>query len=245
MYCARCGAWNPDESDYCARCGRRIEPEEAPSSRRGIAPCAAMGLLVVAMTAVLLGAAGFLFRDRAYRAWVAFNGGLTSATATPTLIPTAEPSPSPRGLTATPTPIPLPSTLASPTPTYVSASTHAPTTQPTVTSTPAVRTFKAVYRQCVPHGFSLGSVKGQVFDKKGQVIVGAKVRIRINDYDWKSDANPATTNGSGWYEWTLEVGQKIKFVELTVDGKSVPFSPQGIEVKSTAGCFQRVDFVEE
>jgi hypothetical protein len=91
----------------------------------------------------------------------------------------------------------------------------------------------------------LGSVKGQVFDKKGNVIQGAQVRITIDGYDWKSDANPATTNPDGWYEWILAVGQKIKFVELTVDGKPVPFSPQELEVTTTGGCFQRVDFVEQ
>ena len=105
--------------------------------------------------------------------------------------------------------------------------------------------FRLIYRQCVPHGSSLGSVKGQVFDSKGKVIVGARVRIRINDFDWQSDANPATTNADGWFEWTLETGQKVKFVELIVAGRSVPFSPNDLEVEAQGGCFQRVDFVEQ
>ena len=102
-----------------------------------------------------------------------------------------------------------------------------------------------MYKQCIPHGFGLGSVKGQVFDKGGKIIPGAKVRITINGYEWRSEANPATTNQDGWYEWTLEVGQKVQFVELFVGGKSVPFSPKGFEVEARGGCFQRVDFVEE
>jgi hypothetical protein len=88
-------------------------------------------------------------------------------------------------------------------------------------------------------------VKGQVFDKKGAVIAGAKVRITIDGYDWKSDANPATTNGDGWYEWILQIGQKVKFAELIVDGQAVSFSPTDLEVKATGGCFERVDFIEQ
>jgi hypothetical protein len=87
-------------------------------------------------------------------------------------------------------------------------------------------------------------VKGQVFDKKGVVIPGAKIRITIDGYDWKSDANPAATNGDGWYEWILQVGQTVKFVELIVDGQPLSFSPADLEVKATGGCFQRVDFIE-
>ncbi len=88
-------------------------------------------------------------------------------------------------------------------------------------------------------------MKGQVFDKKGAVIAGAKVRITIDGYDWKSDANPATTNGDGWYEWILQVGQKVKFAELIVDGQAVSFSPPDLEVKAIGGCFERVDFIEQ
>jgi hypothetical protein len=88
-------------------------------------------------------------------------------------------------------------------------------------------------------------VKGQVFDQEGSVIPGARVRITINGYEWQSAANPAVTNFDGWYEWTLEVGQKVQFVELTVDGKAAAFSPVGFEVEARGGCFQRVDFFEE
>jgi len=91
----------------------------------------------------------------------------------------------------------------------------------------------------------LGSVKGQVFDKAGKVIAGAKVRITIDDYEWQSDANPATTNSEGWYEWVLEPRQRVKFVELIIDGRSVPFLPKDFEVMANSGCFQRVEFIEE
>jgi hypothetical protein len=135
------------------------------------------------------------------------------------------------------TPIPSPTASEVPVPTLSATPTEKPT--------PRARTFKLVYGECVPHGFSLGSVKGQVFDKSGKVIPGARVRITINGYDWESAANPATTNSAGWYEWVLEVGQMVQFVELIVDGKSVPFAPQGFEVRATSSCFQRVDFVEQ
>ncbi len=143
--------------------------------------------------------------------------------------------------TATPLPPPSPSLTATQTPTLAPALSPTPTSTPT----PPERTFKLVYRNCTPHAQSLGSVKGQVLNKQGIVISGAKVRISIDGQDWKSDANPATTNADGWYEWILQVDQKIKFVELTVDGQAVSFAPRDLEVKSTGGCFQRVDFVEE
>ncbi len=70
------------------------------------------------------------------------------------------------------------------------------------------------------------------------------MRITINGYEWNSDANPARTNQDGWYEWILEPGQKVQFVELLIGDQSVAFSPVGFEVEARGGCFQRVDFVE-
>jgi len=232
MYCPNCGAWNQEESEFCANCGRPLGGKK-PQRRSGPGLCLllALGLIVVVLIAVGVGAV--LLRGRLTAAWRGFVSQPTPTAVVPTAPPTQLPA------SATPTVLPSATATASVPPTA--------TAVPSVTPKPTVaqRTFKLVYRQCVPHGLSLGSVKGQVFDKNGRVIAGAKVRIRINDFDWKSDANPATTNGEGWYEWTLEVGQKVKFMELTVAGRSVPFSPQGFEVKSQGGCFQRVDFVEQ
>jgi predicted nucleic acid-binding Zn ribbon protein len=232
MYCANCGAWNQEESVFCANCGRPLaEKQTQRKARIGLCLLLVLGLVAVVLIVVVVGA--LLLRERLSAAWQGFV-----SQPTPTLMVAATP-PTQTAILVTPT---LP---PSPTPTlYVPPTT---TPMPTVTPKPtaAQRTFKLVYKQCVPHGSSLGSVKGQVFDKSGRVIPGAKVRIRINDFDWKSDANPATTNAEGWYEWTLEVEQKVKFMELTVAGRTVPFSPEGFEVKSQGGCFQRVDFVEQ
>ena len=234
MYCPYCGAWNPEESKYCAKCGQRLQSPAQESSGIGT------GLIVViaAVTAgALIAIAAFLARDRLTRAWQGFFARPTEVAA----IATSTASPVPVRPTATLPPTVLPSPTSTAVPTATPSLTRAPETTPT----PKQRTFKLVYRDCVPHGFSLGSVKGQVFDKAGRVIPGARIRITINGYEWKSDANPATTNSEGWYEWVLEPGQKVQFVELIVDGRSVPFLPSGFEVKASGGCFQRVDFVEQ
>ena len=197
-------------------------------------------VIAVAATLVLVAAiavGAFRMRDRLTHAWQSFFAQPTPIVATPTPSST----PVPISATGTPLPSPTPSPTASATPTPIPALSPTPTPTPT----PPLRTFRLVYRNCIPHALSLGSVKGQVFAKSGKVIPGAKVRITINGYEWQSDANPANTNPDGWYEWTLEAGQRIKFVELIVDGQSVPFAPHDLEVIATGGCFQRVDFVEQ
>jgi hypothetical protein len=232
MYCSNCGAWNQQESEFCGNCGQPLG-EKKPRRTAGSGLCLplALGLVVVVLIAVGIGAV--LLRGRLAVAWQGFVSQPTPTALAPAAPPTQLPASS------------TPTVLPSPTPTAYVPPTATPVPTATPKPTAAQRTFKLVYKQCVPHGSSLGSVKGQVFDKSGRVIPGAKVRIRINDFDWKSDANPATTNAEGWYEWTLEVGQKVKFMELTVAGRSVPFSPQGFEIESQGGCFQRVDFVEQ
>jgi hypothetical protein len=238
MYCTHCGAWNPDESKYCAKCGRRLEEVQGTPKAgewQRYAPVVAGAALVVLTLLVCLGI--YAARDRLSDT---FQGWLSSPTAAP-----ATPSPTLTSEQVPPTSAPTATATAGPTstPTPVPTATSVPT--PTPSPTAKERAFKLVYRDCIPHGFSLGSVKGQVFDRSGQVLPGARVRITINGYEWQSAANPAVTNVDGWYEWTLEVGQKVQFVEFIVDGKSVPFSPTGFEVTATSSCFQRVDFVEQ
>jgi hypothetical protein len=238
MYCPACGAWNPDESKFCGRCGKPIPRGELKSGSGGFS-CLPVAIALVLILIAVAGVGGFLMRDRLLSAW----RGLTAAP-TPAL-PTATEALSPTqvAVLATATAVPSPSPTAVPTATVLPTPTTPPTETPT--PTPRPRTFKLVYRDCIPHGLGLGSVKGQVFGTGGTVIPGARVRITINGFAWQSEANPASTNGEGWYEWILDVDQKVQFVELIVDGESVPFSPQGFEVVATAGCFQRVDFVEQ
>jgi hypothetical protein len=235
MYCTNCGAWNPEESKYCAKCGQRLEATEPQS--RTIPTSLLVGLAALLFVAIIVVVGGFLARDRLLRAWDSFFARPTEIA----VLPTATGTPVPIAPTTTPTL--EPTHTASPT---VPATPSPPATATAaVTPTPQGRTFKLVYLDCIPHGLSLGSVKGQVFDKDGKVIPGAKVRITINGYEWESDANPATTNGAGWYEWILEVGQDVQFVELVVDGRSVPFTPDDFEAEARASCFQRVDFIEQ
>lgn len=236
MYCPYCGAWNPEDSKFCGKCGRRLQIISRSGQGAGRSWCL-LTAIVAAFFLLIVAVIAFLLREQLVLVW---QGLVASPTAT-LVIPTAAPSPTemPVPATATPSPSPSPSPIATELPT--------PTASPTATETPLPpqRTFKLIYRNCIPHALALGSVKGQVFDKTGRVVPGAKVRITINGYEWQSDANPATTNADGWYEWVLEPGQKVKFVELIVNGKSVPFTPRDLEVTATPGCFQRVDFVEQ
>ncbi|MFQ6058102.1 MAG: SH3 domain-containing protein [Anaerolineae bacterium] len=110
---------------------------------------------------------------------------------------------------------------------------------------PPPQVFEIEYRGCIggtPK--NIGVVKGQVFDRRGRIIVGARVGIWIDGYWWDSPANPARTNEAGWYEWNLTVGQRVRFVSLTVGGRPVSFTPSGFEVRATGGCFQHVNFRE-
>lgn len=236
MYCPSCGAWNPDDSRFCGKCGRPVEGTR-PSRHGGSGLClitVVAGVLVLLATAAV---AAFTLQDRL--------GGLWPGRVTEPTQVAVSPTPSATQVPILPTEAPPPSPTASSTATPTSTPTPDVSSTPTPTPTPPRGTFQLLYRGCIPHGQSLGSVKGQVFDRTGAVIAGARVRITIDGYDWQSDANPATTNVDGWYEWILAVGQKIKFVELVVDGKPVLFSPQELEVTTTSGCFQRVDFAQQ
>ena len=217
------------------RCGRTLPSESQPPPHQGRGACLVAAIASVLFLVTLIAVAAFLLWDPLSTAWRGLFGRPTPAVATLTPFPTTLPPVA----TGTATPSPSPAL----TPTLVPSAT--PSVPSMETATPQARRFKLVYGDCIPHGSGLGSVKGQVFDRNGQVLPGSKVRIKINDYEWVSDANPATTNQDGWYEWTLEVGQKVEFVELIVGGLSVPFSPMEFEVTARSGCFQRVDFVEE
>ena len=253
MYCPSCGAWNPDDSRFCGKCGRPVQTAGGARARFGGDGARARGGLCLATLVAsvllalgILAVGAFVLRDQLGSIWprpaitptdvtVSITPSATTALAESTRTPL--PSTSPTEAQQSITPPPVATATLRPTPEL------SPTPAPTPTS--AQRSFSLVYRGCTPHGQSLGSVKGQVLDKSAQVIPGAKIRITVDGYDWQSDANPATTNADGWYEWILQVGQKVRFVELTVDGRAALFSPQDLEVEATGGCFHRVDFIEQ
>lgn len=107
------------------------------------------------------------------------------------------------------------------------------------------RMFVIEHHGCVGHDSQLGVVKGQVFDKHGNIIQGAAIKIAIDGGAWNDPANPARTNEDGWYEWWLGVGQRISFLQLDIQGVPAQFGPKSFEVETRAGCFQYVDFREQ
>jgi hypothetical protein len=107
----------------------------------------------------------------------------------------------------------------------------------------ATSQFVIQYKGCIGGpSRGIGPVKGQVFRRSGQIIVGAVVEILIEGQ--RGIVPPGRTNQDGWYEWNLTPGQRVRFVSLVVDGRPVAFTPANFEVVSTGGCYQWVDFVE-
>jgi hypothetical protein len=109
-----------------------------------------------------------------------------------------------------------------------------------VSGTAAALEFQADSRGCISHNQRLGQVKGQVFDRNGNIIVNARVEITV---DGQSNVVPVgRSNEDGWYEFTLNPGQVVRFVRLEVGGRNVGFAPADLQVTSQSGCYQRVDF---
>jgi hypothetical protein len=104
--------------------------------------------------------------------------------------------------------------------------------------------FALEYLGCIPHDFELGSVKGQVFDRAGNVIHGAQVEMWLNGSRWDDSANPAATNEDGWYEWIIVLDQGVQLSALFVDGRRVSFSPRDLVVITKRGCFHHINFIQ-
>lgn len=102
-------------------------------------------------------------------------------------------------------------------------------------------TFVIQYNGCIG-GLSkgIGQVKGQVFDRNGNIIVGAVVEVTVEGI--AGVVPPGRTNEQGWYEWNLTPGQRIRIVSLEVGGQSMSFTPSDFEVVSQSGCYQHVNF---
>ena len=68
-------------------------------------------------------------------------------------------------------------------------------------------------------------VKGQVYDKNGQLITNGRALVGISvNGDYTSSTsfrNPLPTNADGWYEFYVSEGQTIRVVKLFVDGTEV------------------------
>jgi hypothetical protein len=157
-----------------------------------------------------------------------------TATPIPTLTPTETPTTTP---TATPTPTDTPVVIVIPT------STDTPTV--VATATPVGLSFAVEYLGCQPHDLFWGSVKGQIFDRQGGVIPGAKVKIWIDGHYWDDAANPAPANQDGWYEWVLALDQVIRLAALYIDNQEVAIYPDNLEVPSVSWCFHHVNFRQQ
>jgi len=215
-----------------------------------IAVLAATALCVCGALAVVVLAPGPASRQAAPQATATPVATVAVSTATPvptdtsTVAPTATPTPTP-----THTPTHTPTTVAPPTPTHTPATVvpPAPTDTPSATATaaPSELSFSVEYLGCKSHAITHGSVKGQVFDRQGNVIPGAQVEIWIDGHRWDNPANPATTNQDGWYEWILALDQVVRIVALYIDGQEVAIYPDNLEVPSVSRCFQHVNFRQQ
>lgn len=205
-------------------------------------------IAVVALTVVVIAACiglFLLYRMGAFDDWVAMaTPEPTETSAPPTVVATPTDTPPPTILVVTATPKP---TIVATTPAVTLAPTNTPATpptpEPTATSTeepsPLAGRFTIEYLGCEPHGSDIGSVKGQVFDREGNVIPNAYVWITLNG--WPYDT-PARSNEAGWYEFFLEKGLKVKIVSMVIDGQEVELvGHEDLEFKAQGGCFEHVN----
>jgi hypothetical protein len=88
-------------------------------------------------------------------------------------------------------------------------------------------------------------VKGQVFDRDGNLITGgrAAVGITVNWEYTSSDKfrNPQPTNEDGWYEIYLSSGQRIQITKLFIDGREVTLRNTGGYWYAERGVWWYVD----
>lgn len=213
---------------------------------------------VVALTVMLVAAcAGIFVRYR----MGAFDELLASSTPEPTATvppPTIEtmatdtPPPTILVVTATPqtaatTPTAAATLAVTLAPTITPAFSPTPegttTAPPTEETSPAAGRFAIEYLGCEPHGSDIGSVKGQVFDRDGNVLPNAYVWITLNG--WPYDT-PARSNEAGWYEFFLEKGLKVQIVSMVIDGEEVELvGHQDLEFKAQGGCFEHVNLRQQ
>jgi len=165
--------------------------------------------------------------------WTSIPGAAAQPTA-PLLI-----TATPRFPTVTPAGAVQQATLAALTPTAGASPTPAETVTPTATGNAAsVGGYRVEYMGCTKHASNTGTVKGQVFDRQGRVVVGAEVFISIDD--WAYDKS-AVSNGEGWYEFYLQKGQRVKIRALRIKGADMALAGADQEFKARGGCFEYVN----
>ncbi len=128
---------------------------------------------------------------------------------------------------ATPAPSATPSLVPTP----------RPTDSPTPTPDPLAGTFSVDYVGCSTPGGS--TFKGRVYDRSGNIIVGAQIYVTLDD--WLYDV-PAVSNDAGWYELYLTDGQNVRVVRLIIAGEEqVLAEPGPAAVPVRPDCFQEAN----
>jgi len=207
------------------------------------------GLLVVAIVALVLAVIALAWGIRTLARLGAFErlDGQTAAppAVTSMPVPTTGSTPqqafttavAPAALVDTPLPTLQPLRLR----TAVSTSVPTPTASPSPVGAPDPRQgpYEVEYLGCIKHGSGRGTVKGQVYDRQGNVVVRAEVRVTLND--WTYDT-PGVTNEAGWYEFYLDNGLQVKIVSLRIQGQEVPLAGhEDLIVKAQSGCYENVN----
>ncbi|OGO04958.1 MAG: hypothetical protein A2Y73_08205 [Chloroflexi bacterium RBG_13_56_8] len=212
---------------------------------------ALVALLIVA--ASLCGGVYFLFRNGTFDALLGRESSneptqAMTATNAPLIEPSASPHPTaPLLITATPG---LFATKPSPTqdPMLALSATLPPTPYPMPSATPTppnplAGKYLVEYLGCEKHGSGVGTVKGRILDRQGNVIMGAEVRVTLNG--WPYDT-PGRSNEAGWYEFYLDNDLKVKIVSLRIQGQEMPLiGNEDQEFESQGGCFEYVNLLQQ
>ena len=83
---------------------------------------------------------------------------------------------------------------------------------------PLAGRYLVEYLGCERHGSGVGTVKGRILDRQGNVVAGAEVRITLNG--WPYDT-PVRSNEAGWYEFYLDKDLKVKIESLRIEGREI------------------------
>jgi len=208
------------------------------------------GLLAVAIIALFMALLALFWGIRTLYRLGALGAPRGSAAVTVVLTRTPQPSATSMptdAASATSTPLtgaPLPTLEPIRLPTEAQTETPSPAEVPSPTPTAAdlEGAYAVEYLGCIKHGSGTGTVKGQVFDRQGGIVVGAEVRVTLND--WTYD-RPGITNRDGWYEFYLDKGLKVRIASLRIGGREIPLlGNDGLVVESQGGCYENINFRE-
>lgn len=199
------------------------------------------GLLTVALVALVLALLALAWGVRALYRLGALGAprARAAATATAVAVPAATGAAPQTAVALASTPLSTLEPIQLPTAAPLSTNDPSLSLTPIAPEAPGAA-YEVEYRGCIEHGSNTGTVKGQVFDRQGQIVVGAEVRVTLND--WVYD-RPGITNRDGWYEFYLDRGLEVKIVSLRIDGREMPLvGHEALVVESQGGCYENINF---